>query len=249
VVMEHFPILSQAAAKVGTPQLRNRGTIGGNICIDSRCLYFNQASSWKKNLPICFKAGGKVCHVAKGGSRCFAVFCADTVPVLIALAARVRISASETERVIPLEELYRKDGDGRRVNNLETNEIITQVEITAPPLHSGGAYLKIGQRKSFDFPIISVATVVQLDTECKFCSNIRIVILAGTPNPLRANEAEEVVRGREVSEELIEEASKLVRNSIRPISNAGGFAWYRKTVLPRIVARSIRQALEAARAK
>lgn len=247
VVKEKFSILGQSASKVGSLQLRHRGSIGGNICLDSRCPHFNQSHQWRKSFPSCFKVGGEVCHEASGGDRCFAVCSADTVPALIALGAKVRIISSEAQKIIPLEGFYRRDGDGRSINTLGGNEIVTHIEIPTPPTHSAGVYLKVSIRKAVDFPIVGVAVVVELE-ETKLCRDVRIVLGAISPNPVRAGEAEEVLRGKEVGEELIQEASQSAVKAAHPLSIVGGLAGYRRRVTPVMVERAIGQAMEAARA-
>jgi 4-hydroxybenzoyl-CoA reductase subunit beta len=248
VIKEKFGVLAQAASKVASSQLRNRGTIGGNIYLDSRCPYFNQSYHWKKSLPLCFKAGGDVCHVAKGGKICFAVCSADTVPALIALGAKVKMVSSKAEKTILLEDFYHKDGDGLAINASGADEIITQVEIPALPAHSGGVYLKVSQRKAVDFPIVGVAALVELNGN-KQCRDAKIVIGAVSPRPTRANEAEEALRGKEIEDGLVQQASELALKAIRHLSNGGGHAWYRRRVVPVIVGRAVKQAAEAAEAR
>ena len=246
VIRKKFGILAQAASKVGSSQLRNRGTIGGNICLDSRCAYFNQSYHWKKSFPVCLKAGGEVCHVAKGGDICFAVCSADTVPALIALGAKVTIASPKAPKTIPLEEFYRKDGDGRNINILKAGEIITQVEVPALPAHSAGVYLKISQRKAVDFPIVGVAAVVELKGN-KVCQDARIVIGGAASRPIRASEAEKALQGKEIGDELVKQASELALKAVKPLSNTWELAWYRRRVIPVLVGRAIRQAAEAAK--
>ncbi len=247
IVREKFSILAQAAGKVGSPQLRNRGTIGGNICLDSRCLFFNQSYLWKKSIPLCFKAGGDVCHVAKGGKRCFAVCSADTVPALIALGAKIKLLSSKSERIVSLEDFYLRDGDGMKINVIRQDEVLSQLEIPVLFADGGGAYLKISQRKAFDFPIASVAIWIRLGDTSKVCRDISIVVGAVSSHPIRACEAEEVLRGKEITDDLVRKSSLLALNAIRPISNAGGFAKYRKQSIPVLIERAICQATEAAR--
>jgi len=247
VISEKFAILAQAASKVGSSQLRNRGTIGGNICLDSRCPYFNQSYLWKKSFPSCFKTGGDVCHIAKGGKTCFAICSADTVPSLIALGAKVKIVSSESQKTIPLAEFYRKDRDGRSINTLGVDEMVTQIEIPTLPARSAGVYLKVSQRKAVDFPLLGVAVVIGFNGTNKLCQDVGIVLGAVSPNPIRASEAEEVLRGKEIREELVQQAGELALKTSRPLSNADGLAGYRLRVLPAMVRRAIEHAMETAR--
>ncbi|MBI4186322.1 MAG: xanthine dehydrogenase family protein subunit M [Chloroflexi bacterium] len=245
VVRRKFGMLAEAASKVGSVQLRSRGTIGGNICLDSRCPYFNQSYRWKKSFATCYKAGGDVCHVAKGGKVCFAVCSADTVPALIALGAQLTVAGPQGEKAMPLEDFYRKGGDGRNINTLEAGEVVTRVEVPPLPAGAAGAYLKLSWRKAVDFPIVGVAAVIGLG-KGKACQHARIVIGGVSPTPTRAVEAEAILQGKKLDEGLVGEASQLALKSVRHLSNTWDLAWYRRRVVPVMVGRAIQQAMKAA---
>jgi 4-hydroxybenzoyl-CoA reductase beta subunit len=151
-VREHFPILAQASSRVASPQIRNTATIAGNICLDTRCWYYNQSYHWRQSLSPCYKLGGDQCYVVKKGDHCYSLFSADTVPAFIGLGARVKIMGSAGEKVIALEDFY--TGVGETVNVLQPDEVVMEVQVPNPPSHTGGVYLKYSTRDVIDFPIL-----------------------------------------------------------------------------------------------
>ncbi|MDO8636580.1 MAG: FAD binding domain-containing protein, partial [Dehalococcoidia bacterium] len=130
-VKERFSALSQAAGRVASPQIRNMGTIGGNICLDSMCWYYNQSHQWRKSISPCFKRGGDRCYVAKGAKQCCALFQADTPPALIALGAKVKVVGSGKERLVDIEKFYTQKGE--RANILKATEFVKEILIPTPP--------------------------------------------------------------------------------------------------------------------
>src|SRR5262245_54125505 len=153
-IMTGYPALATAASLVSTPQLRNMGTIGGNLCVDTRCNYYNQTYWWRQAIGFCLKKDGATCWVAPGSSRCWAVSSSDTAPVLLALGAQVRLVGPYGERVIPVQQLYQDDGVAYLGKRHE--EILTDIFIPpATDLHM--RYYKLRRRGAFDFPILSVA--------------------------------------------------------------------------------------------
>ena len=127
--MQHYPVLTEAAATVASPVLRNMGTIGGNICLDTRCLWYNQSLTWRKGCGFCIKKDGDLCHVAPGGTKCWAVFSGDTPPALLCLNAEIEIASAAGMRRIPLSDFYTGLGDNYR--KLQANELVTRVFLPA----------------------------------------------------------------------------------------------------------------------
>src|SRR3982750_4815020 len=150
--------LRQAAAQVATPHLRNMGTLGGNLCLDTRCTYYNQSYEWRKAIDFCLKKDGKICWVATASKRCVAVSSTDTAPALIALDAVVKLASTRGEREIPVAALYQNDG----IDYLSRtpDEILTEVRV---PSGWKSTYWKLRRRGSFDFPILGVAAALRLD--------------------------------------------------------------------------------------
>ncbi len=156
-VARHYPALATAAGLVSTPQLRNMGTLGGNVCVDTRCNYYNQSYQWRKAVNFCMKKDGEICLVAPGSPRCWAVSSSDTAPVLWSLGATVRLVGPAGERVIPISALYRDDG----IEYLAKRPDEVLAEILLPPADGvRSAYLKLRRRGSFDFPVLGVAAAL-----------------------------------------------------------------------------------------
>jgi 4-hydroxybenzoyl-CoA reductase subunit beta len=233
-----YPALAYAAGVVSTAQLRNMGTIGGNLCVDTRCNYYNQTYHWRKSIGFCLKKDGDICLVAPGSSRCWAVSSSDTAPVMIALGARVRLVGPQGERVIPVQALYRDDGIVYLAR--QADEILA--EILLPPadgLHT--AYLKLRRRGAFDFPILGVAVALKL-AEDDTCAEARIILGAVESYPVEAQQAESLLIGQKLTDEVIEAAAQAAARPARPLDNTDLSLSYRKKMVPVFVARALRQA-------
>lgn len=161
IVQEKFPALAQAARRAASPQVRNLATIGGNICLTRRCWYYNQSLAWRQSRAPCLRMGGAQCYVVKGGEKCYALHCADTVPALLTLEAEVKLASTKGERTIPLDELYLELGP--KATTVEPGEILTEVHLPQPHSSSYGLYLKHSGRPSIDFPLVGVAAMVRPD--------------------------------------------------------------------------------------
>ena len=240
VLQERFPLLAKAAGQVGSRQLRNMGTIGGNLSQDTRCWYYLQSSFGQKCTPPCFKRSGDVCHVVKGGDRCYALFMGDMAPALIALGATVKICESQGEKVIPLETLYA--GDGKRPLRLEPHHILAEVEVPVPPPNSAGTYLKLRQRSSVDFPIVGVGAMVRLDG--KKCLDARIALTGVGPAPLLLQEAGEILKQKEISPNVIEDVAQAASREASPVSHMDVPAGYKREMVQVYVKRALNRCLE-----
>ncbi len=207
------PILAQAARRVASPQIRHLATLGGNLCLERRCWYYNQSAPWRQARPLCFRTGGDECHVVKGGDACYALFSADTVPALLALETKVKVVGPEGETVMPLKQLY--PGPGLDTTTLAAGDILTEVRL--PPLPAGAcmAYCKQATRGAIDFPLINVAVVIVVDEGC--CRQARIVVGAVCPFPVRAREAETLLRERSLDEQIIHQAAQAAAAEVKPI--------------------------------
>src|SRR3990172_1089529 len=144
LVRETLPALAQAASRAASPQIRNAGTLGGNVCLDNRCTYYNQSDMWRRNWELCFKYGGDKCYVVKGGKQCYALASADTVPALLALNATLRLVSSSGERVVPLDQFY--TGKGDVPTTLQPGEVLTTIIVPRPQPGSASAFLKLARR-------------------------------------------------------------------------------------------------------
>ena len=147
--------MSKAAELISTPLLRNMGSIGGNLLLDTRCNYYDQNYEWRKGINFCMKKDGEICWVAPSSPRCWAVQSSDSAPVMVAIGAKVKLISSSGERLLPAADLY--NDDGIRYLNKRPDELLTEIHL--PPTNGWRAtYWKLRRRGSFDFPVLGVAT-------------------------------------------------------------------------------------------
>jgi 4-hydroxybenzoyl-CoA reductase subunit beta len=231
-----FTALAQAASFVATPQIRNMATLGGNLCLDTRCNYYDQNYEWRKSIGFCLKKDGDVCWVAPGSSKCLAVSSTDTAPALMALGARVRLVSRSGEREVPLTELYQNDGI--RYIQREPNELLTQVLLDS--LHGWkSSYWKLRRRGSFDFPVLSVAAAARI-SEKGVVEDARIVVGSTACLPLMATEASKSLVGRPLNQESIAEAATLAARIAKPLDNTDFDMTWRKKITAEFVTYALR---------
>ncbi len=236
VVREHLSALATAAGLVSTPQLRNMGTVGGNVCVDTRCNYYNQSYQWRRAIGFCMKKDGDICLVAPGSSRCWAVSSSDTAPVLWSLGARIRLVGPTGERIIPIEALYQDDG----ITYLRKgpDEILT--EILLPPADGiRSAYLKLRRRGSFDFPALGVAVALRMENGTVKAG--RIVLGAVASQPREAAAAAALLAGQHLTPELIERVAEVASRPSKPLDNTDFTHPYRKKMTRVFVNRALRR--------
>lgn len=238
LIRARYPALATAAGLVSTPQLRNMGTIGGNLCVDTRCTYYNQTEPWRQALTYCLKKDGDTCWVAPGSARCWAVSSSDIAPVMIALGATVRLAGPQGERTIPAQALYHNDG----IEYLKKLPGEILVDITLPDTTGVSmSYHKLRRRGSFDFPLVGVATALRL-AEDGTCTEANIVLGAVASYPIKATDAEAVLVGQKISEEIIQEAAKIAFKPAKPLDNTDMGHPYRKQMVRVYVAKALREA-------
>jgi len=229
--------LWQAASQVATPHIRNMATLGGNICLDTRCNYYDQSYEWRKAISFCLKKDGTACWVAPGSSKCMAVSSTDTAPALIALGARVRLVSRTEEREVPLSELY--NSDGLDYIRRRPNEILAEVMLDS--LHGWkSTYWKLRRRGSFDFPVLSVAAAVRF-TSGGIAENARIVVGSVASRPLVATEAAKFLVGHPLDKETIQEAAILAGRIAKPLDNTDFDMSWRKKVTIEFVTYALRE--------
>jgi len=236
-VQEEYPGLYQAAVQVATPHLRNMGTLGGNLCLDTRCSYYNQNYEWRKAIDFCMKKDGEICWVATASKRCLAVSSTDTAPALISLGARVHLVSAEGDRVIDLAELY--DNDGIDYLTRRPDEILREIELPAAGQWKS-CYWKLRRRGSFDFPILGVAAAVKLAADGTV-EDARIVLGAVSSRPLAVPKAAEALIGRRLDEEAIAGAGSKAASAAKPMDNADLTVRWRKRVVPEYVGYALRE--------
>jgi len=242
-VRENYPMLVQAAEAVGTPQLQFMGTVAGNLCLDNRCYYFNQSPLWHAGRDACWKLGGKTCYVVKGSKTCWATYCGDTAPVLMALGAKIKIADPVRAKVMPLQELY--SGDGKKPNILKPGQFITEITVPPPAPKSGGAYMKLRRRQAIDFPLLGVAVNIQLNGKGNTCSAASIALTAAERRPILIEEASKL-KGKTLNDAAIAEVLEAATSQAHPVDNLLGLPpSYRKQMVKVYLKRTIAQALEA----
>ena len=225
LIAKHFPALAHAAESVSTPQLRNMGTIGGNVLVDTRCNYYDQTFFWRQAVGFCMKKDGDICLVAPGSSKCLAIASSDTAPVLVSLATEVVLVNKQGERRVKISDLYRDDG----INFLgKTNdEVLKGLLIPKNALSRRNVYLKLRRRGSFDFPILGVAATMDVD-EQKQCRVASLVLTAVASAPKVVLEASTLLQGKKVTKELIHAVADAAAKISHPLDNADLDYWYRK---------------------
>ncbi|MCS7114062.1 MAG: xanthine dehydrogenase family protein subunit M [Nitrososphaerota archaeon] len=234
LVKGKYRVLADAAKSVGSPQIRNVGTIGGNLCQEVRCLYYRYPHHVGERI-ICYRKGGRVCYAVSGNNlyhailggptKCYAVHPSDMAPALIALDAKVKT----TKRTVRLEEFF----DPLTGTILDSDEVLTEIQVPTPPDGSRQVWIKFRLRKSIDFAIAAVALLLTLDGDK--CEDVRIVLGGVAPTPWRSKDAEDAVRGKPINEAVAEEAGKAaVKNAVPLTQNA-----YKIQVVKALVKRAI----------
>jgi len=225
LIAKHFPALAHAAESVSTPQLRNMGTIGGNVFVDTRCNYYDQTFFWRQAVGFCMKKDGQICLVAPGSSKCLAIASSDTSPVLVSLGAEAVLVSRQGERRVKLGELYRDDGID--YSTKAKDEVLKGLLIPKEALGRRNVYLKLRRRGSFDFPILGVAATMDIDEqgECRYAS---VVLTAVASAPKIVPEASTLLQGKKVTKELIDTVADAAAKISHPLDNADMDYWYRK---------------------
>ena len=234
---QNFTGYAEAAGLVSSPPLRNAGTVGGNLCVDTRCNYYDMTYEWRKAAGFCMKKDGDICLVAPSSSRCWAVSSSDTAPMAIALGGVVSLTGPDGERELPVSVLYRDDGIDYM--GKQPTEVITSLRLATDPA-TRTAYVKLRRRGSIDFPIAGAAVAVQLDGDVVV--SCRIVLSAVASHPLEATAAEEFLKDRKVDAETIRETADIAAKPAKPLDNADPSHFWRKRMV-RVV---VEQALERA---
>ena len=235
-----FAGYAEAAGLVSSPPLRNAGTVGGNLCVDTRCNYYDMTYEWRKAAGFCMKKDGDICLVAPSSPRCWAVSSSDTAPMAIALDGIVTLTGPDGEREIAIDQLYRDDG--MDYLGKQPHEVMTELRLRAEP-GTRSAYVKLRRRGSIDFPIAGAAVALRLDGDT--VSACRIVLSAVASYPLAARAAEEFLKGKRVDADTIRETAEIAAKPAKPLDNADLSHFWRKRMV-RVV---VEQALERAATK
>src|SRR5438094_3976482 len=220
--------LRQAAAHVATVHLRNMGTIGGNLCLDTRCNYYNQNYEWRKAIDLCLKKDGDICWVATASKRCVAMSSTDCAPALLALGARLKLVSASGERELGLEELYNNDG----IDYLRRrpDEILTEVHCANAP----STYWKLRRRRAFEFPVPGVGAALN-GGSAPLSSEDHV------SRPFLVDKANDFLRGKRLTDEVIEEAGRIAASRAKPMDNADLDLYWRKEVTAAFVGYALRE--------
>ncbi|MDJ0974992.1 MAG: FAD binding domain-containing protein [Planctomycetota bacterium] len=221
-----LPALWTAVHQISTPVLRNMGTIGGNICLDTRCNYYNQNYEWRRAINFCMKCEGDVCWVAPSSPRCWAVNSSDTVPVLIALGARVTLVSDRGVRELPIAELFVDDGIEYLAK--QKDEVLTSIEIPAQG-EARSVYRKVRRRGAFDFPVAAVAVRLAFDGDR--VESADIVLNAVGSTPVVCTDAAERLVGEVVTEDLAAEVAQVAWKPAKPLDNTDLTHMWRKKMV------------------
>jgi len=232
---EKYRGLWQAAAQVATPHLRNMGTLGGNLCLDTRCNYYNQSHEWRKAIDFCLKKDGETCWVATASKRCVAVSSTDTAPALIALGAKVRLVSSQGGRDVPLAALYNNDGIDYLTRRAD--EILTEVTVPDGWISS---YWKLRRRGSFDFPVLGVAAAARLAPNGEV-EELRMALGAVASRPFLVEKAGDKALGKKLTDDVIAEVAAAVASRAKPMDNTDLDLYWRKDVVSSFVGHALRE--------
>jgi len=239
LINRDYPVIAQAARTISTPILRNMGTIGGNLLLDTRCNYYDQNYEWRKGINFCLKKDGDVCWVAPGSSKCWAVQSSDLVPVMVAIGAKFRLASTLGERMIDAAGFYNDDG----IDYLKKRPDELLVDIHLPP--TGGwraSYQKLRRRGAFDFPVLGVAAYVQMENNgSDRVKDARIVLGGIAPSPLDITDAADALRGHPLDQEAIHAAAEAAYVRARPLDNTDFVMNWRKQMARQYTIRALNE--------
>jgi 4-hydroxybenzoyl-CoA reductase subunit beta len=235
LVRGHAPALARAAGLVAGPQLRNMGTIGGNICLDTRCTYYNQTLFWRGALGYCLKKDGDVCHVTKTGKKCVAAHSADTAPVLMCLNASIDLASPQGVRSVNLNDWFVADGIKNTVRRAD--EIVTQVRVPLPGKNARSGFAKLRQRASIDFPLLNVAVAAEVQSDV--IDSLRIVVSALGARPRAISGLDPIAKGKSLTPEIADAIAQRAYQQCHPLTNIIVDPDWRRAMVPIYVHRAL----------
>jgi 4-hydroxybenzoyl-CoA reductase subunit beta len=238
LVRRHLPALADAAGHVAGPQLRNRGTLGGNLCLETRCTYYNQTEFWRQALGFCLKKDGDVCHVTRVGRKCVAAHSADTPPVLMTVDAVVELEGPAGTRELPVTDFFVADGIAN--TRREPSEIVTRVRVPLPEPGVRTAYAKLRQRRAVDFPLLTVAVAAHLEPD-GVVRWIRGVVTALGARPRELTGWDDLARGRPLDDQAADDLAERAHQQCHPLENITLDPEWRRAMVPVYVRRALEQ--------
>ena len=243
-VRDKYPMLVQALLSVGSPQLQVMGTLGGNLCQDTLCVYYNRSPMLRQTLEPCHKLGGKICHAVRGSKTCWATYCGDVAPALLALQAKIKIVGPNSEKVIPLQRFY--SADGKKPNVLKPGDILTEIQVPPPRPRSGGAYLKLRIRKAIDYPLLGVGLSLSLRNGEAICEEANLALTGVERAPLLIQEAE-TLQGKRLEDKIVEGLAEAAYRRAHPVNTVCELTpKYRKDMVRVYVMEAVHLAIQQA---
>lgn len=239
LIREEFPVLGAAVRTIAGPLQRNMGTLGGNLCLETRCRWYNQSYFWRKSLGGCLKKEGNVCHVAPGGKFCWAAWSGDSAPALMTLDAEIEIAGPSGVRRAALERFYTNNGLDRIA--LSRDEIVTAVHVPAAMAGRRGVYYKLRVRDSIDYPLAGVAVAMDVDA-CGTCVDARVALTAVNPAPLLVRKAAEWLVGQKPSTDRIEQVAHAAIQTGKPLTTSASTPVYRREMVRLFTRRALEEA-------
>lgn len=249
IVQRDYPVINSAARTISTPILRNMGTIGGNLLLDTRCNYYDQNYEWRKAINFCLKKDGDICWVAPGSSKCWAVQSSDLVPVMVAIGAKFRLASTLGERMVDAAGFYNDDG----IDYLKKRPDELLVDIHLPPTNGWRAsYQKLRRRGAFDFPVLGVAAYIRSSAANgneagtgsggdRIIAEAKIVLGGVAPSPVQVNEAAQVLIGNPLNDDQIQAAAEAAYVKARPLDNTDFVSQWRKQMARQYTLRALHE--------
>jgi 4-hydroxybenzoyl-CoA reductase subunit beta len=240
LISEKLPALAEAASVVGSYHHQTMGTLAGNICQQNRCKFFNQSQWWRSSRPTCFKAGGQICHVVNKKEICYSSYCGDVAPVLLVLNAKIVVTGPKDSREIPLEDFF--SGDGKAPLSLSEGEILTEIIIARQAMDGVSGYIKFANRENIDFPIVGTALWASMENK-----EYRVAFTAVDRKPLRAHRVEAFMNGKNLSEEILDEASALAAKEAKPVKTSFYSTPYKRRLMGLLLKSTVSETMRRAK--
>jgi 4-hydroxybenzoyl-CoA reductase subunit beta len=231
-----LPVIPHTAAQIATPLIRESGTVGGNLMLDTRCFYFNQSWFWRDSKDYCLKADGNTCLVVPQEKVCYATYSGDLAPVFMVLGATFVLEGSEGRREVPSAKFFTHDGITRNVKLPE--EILTHVLIPSKAQALRANYMKLRVRDSMDFPVMGAAVAIDLNE--RTIEHLRIALTGVATTPLFFDEITDGLVGDQLTEDLIDQVSEDIMSRVTPYRNVSYSPQYRKAMIGVYLKRIIR---------
>ena len=240
LIRQKLPALTLAASSVGSYHHQIMGTIGGNICQQNRCKFFNQSKWWRSSRQPCLKVGGEICYVVNKKGTCYSSYSGDMAPALLVMNAKVRLESNTGVREVSLEDLF--SGDGKTPLHLEGGEILTHVIIPEEAATGFSIYVKFANRESIDFPIVGMALWASMVRK-----EVRVSFTAVDRRPIRAKSVENFLRGKDLSEEILEEVVGLAPKEGTPVKTSIYSPSYKRKIMGLLLKSALKEALRETR--